>query len=377
MSCRPESGQGPSLSAFKPDLRFGSNAIRLTFREWIFVATVCLVGFLFAPRLWERIERFEPEADYRIPYELSQDYWLFRRHSRMAGAQRKVLVVGDSVVWGQYVTKDQTLTHYLNEQAGEPRFANLGFDGGHPVALAGLLEHYGQDIAGQRVLLHCNLLWTASKKHDLQTDRAFAFNHPNLAPQFSPRIPCYAEPYTRRVGIAIERGVPFFAWASHIRIASFDQRDLPAWTLSHPYANPVAVMRQGLAPREDRLLHEPVSWTERGIQKQAFEWVGLGTSLQWRFFREAVATLQRRGNQVFVLVGPFNEHMLKEDSLAVYRERKEAVAAWLRDNHIPHLVPPPLPSELYADASHPLAEGYARLAKWLLDEPAFARFNAR
>jgi hypothetical protein len=30
---------------------------------------------------------------------------------------------------------------------------------------------------------------------------------------------------------------------------------------------------------------------------------------------------------------------------------------------LPHAIPGPLPSELYADASHPLREGYAQLAR--------------
>jgi len=40
--------------------------------------------------------------------------------------------------------------------------------------------------------------------------------------------------------------------------------------------------------------------------------------------------------------------------------------------HIPHYVPPALPSELYADASHPNAAGYRLLAQWLWDSDSFA-----
>jgi len=76
---------------------------------------------------------------------------------------------------------------------------------------------------------------------------------------------------------------------------------------------------------------------------------------------------------VFVLVGPFNEHTLDEASAEVYAKIKEQIGAWLRENGVPHLVAEPLPSALYADTSHPLAEGYALLARQLLDEPAFQR----
>jgi hypothetical protein len=87
--------------------------------------------------------------------------------------------------------------------------------------------------------------------------------------------------------------------------------------------------------------------------------------------------LRARGNKVFVLLGPFNEHMLNDESLKVYAERKRAVAAWLEAHQVPHLVPPPLPTELCADASHPLAEGYRLLARQLWANADFARFAGK
>jgi len=68
----------------------------------------------------------------------------------------------------------------------------------------------------------------------------------------------------------------------------------------------------------------------------------LDDSLQWQFFRRTVELLRQRGNQVFVLVGPFNEHMLTEGGLRTYLKRKEEVAAWLLQERIPHFIPPAL-----------------------------------
>ena len=34
---------------------------------------------LLTPWLWERLERFDTGPDYRIPYQLSKDYWLYGR----------------------------------------------------------------------------------------------------------------------------------------------------------------------------------------------------------------------------------------------------------------------------------------------------------
>jgi hypothetical protein len=348
--------------------------VRLSSRQWIAVALIVLVTFALAPSVWQRAEPLPAGADERIPYDLSNDYWLFGRYAAQAGERGDTLLVGDSVIWGEYVTKHETLSHYLNAQPSAARFANLGADGTHPVALAGLIEYYGGDIARRSVVLHCNLLWTASKKHDLQTEKEFRFNHPQLVPQFVPRIPCYGEPYSRRLSIAIEREIPFFAWANHVRLAYFGKGDLPAWTMEHPYGDPMAALRPNMDRPEGSPAHEPISWTARGIEKQSLAWVDLDTSLQWRYFRRTVELLRARGNRVFVVVGPFNEHMLEEKSRETYGDRRRAVEAWLEGQGIPHFAPALLPSELYADASHPLAGGYAQLAQQLLANEAFVRF---
>jgi hypothetical protein len=74
---------------------------------------------------------------------------------------------------------------------------------------------------------------------------------------------------------------------------------------------------------------------------------------------------------VFVLVGPFNEHMLEGDSRQVYDGMKRGFETWLRQNDVPYCMPQALPSDLYSDASHPLVEGYALLAGQLFENEAF------
>jgi len=64
-------------------------------------------------------------------------------------------------------------------------------------------------------------------------------NHPRLLPQLSPRIACYRETASDRLGILVEHNVPLLSWANHLRIAYFDNRDLPRWTIEHPGSNPV------------------------------------------------------------------------------------------------------------------------------------------
>jgi hypothetical protein len=354
-----------------------SHALRLSGRDWAIVALALLALIGFGPVLWARVEAFAPGNDYRMPYELSSDYWLYGRYGRQFCSQEKILVVGDSVVWGHYVPPEQTLTHYLNEFSGTGRFANFGLDGTHPAALEGLLRYYGPALCGRTILLHLNPLWMSSEKHDLQTDKEFHFNHPELVSQFVVDIPCYKASFSKRLRIAVRRTIPFSNWVAHLRTTYYGSTDLQTWTLEHPYDCPFAPLTRGLP--ELGGIPEPSggTWVERGARKQDLAWVEFDSSLQWRFFQRTVRLLQKQANNVFVLVGPFNEHMLNESDAAAYHTIKTRLDAWFRENEIPCFVPDPLPAEHYVDASHPIGAGYALLARQLLEQPAFPHLTGR
>jgi len=349
--------------------------LRLSSREWGVVCVVVGGVLLAVPALWDRAEPFTPSVDHRTPYELSEDYWLYARLVQHPANRSKILVIGDSVIWGQYVSPDQTLTHYLNACAGEDRFSNLALNGTHPAALAGLIEHYCSGVSDRRVLLHCNPLWIGSPKHDLQdTEGQVNFNHPHLVAQFVPWIPSYRATVRERISVVAERRFPHNRWARHLRITYFGNMDVPRWTVEHPRENPFAsigleIPSPGAGPRR-----RPVSWRSAGVPRTDLPWVDLDKSLQWRSFRRSLDVLMKRRNRVFVCVGPLNEHMLTERSQARYAAVKRGIEGWLRDNDIAHFAPALLPSDLYADLSHPLSEGYARLARELYQNESFASF---
>ncbi len=374
-----------------------SHVVRLSGRQWLLVAVVLLAVVGLGPTVWNYFEGFTPDSDYRLPYDLSSDYWLWRRHCSQACEQGKILVVGDSVIWGHYVPPNESLAHYLNELSQKrghstfsptgdpleqgnrkkvecplfPTFANLGLDGTHPAALAGLLKYYGAGLSGRTVVLHFNPLWLSSTKHDLQTDKEFRFNHAELVSQFAVKIPCYKASTTQRLQIVARRSLPFANWISHLRAVHYGGKDLPAWTLEHPYDCPVMPVTHGLPQPSG--IPEPSggTWVEKGARKQSLSWVTLDSSLQWQFFRQAVEYLRQHGNKVFVLVGPFNEHMLNDADAATYNQIKVQVAIWFQQNRVPYFVPEALPAAHYVDASHPIGAGYALLARQLLEQPAF------
>ena len=102
----------------EPDAIALSNGIRLTGRQWLGLGLFAVVILVFAPALWRRTEKFALEPDYRIPHDLSNDYWLYERFAGLAADHDDTLLIGDSVVWGEYVNRQETLSHYLNELAG-------------------------------------------------------------------------------------------------------------------------------------------------------------------------------------------------------------------------------------------------------------------
>ncbi|MCB1129042.1 MAG: SGNH/GDSL hydrolase family protein, partial [Verrucomicrobiae bacterium] len=240
--------------------------------------------------------------------------------------------------------------------------------------------------------LHCNLLWMTSPKADLHTPKEERFNHAALVPQFVPRIPCYRADLNERLGLVVERNLPFAQWANHLQIAYFGQRNILDWTLQEDGGNPPHLpnaFRNPLAqitlavPDEpaddpdrgpDSARHKPWSTTGKGSTR--FDWVAADDSLQWAAFRRLVTLLRSRGNEVFVVVGPFNEHLMASENLPAFRQLRSAIEEWLTANDVPHVLPPALPSLLYADASHPLTEGYALLARNLVATPALRTWLA-
>ena len=350
---------------------FSSNSVRLLWKDWVAVMAILLGIFYLLPKCWPALEKFGSLPDYRLPHELSNNYWLFTRWSRYASSRYPVLIIGDSVIWGHYVKREHTLSHYLNEQAGENIFANMGVDGIHPAAMLGLIKYYGKDISNRGVILHLNPLWMSSKKADLQGEEEFRFNHPRLVPQLIPNLAAYRPSFAEKISVVAERSLPFFSWINHIRMVYFENMSIQNWSIQNPYKNPLSAITLRIPLPENRPQGRPVSWVEKGIRRADFPWLQIEKSFQWGSFKRVIEILNSRNNKVFVLLGPFNSHILTEESLNRYNIMKDGMETWLKENEISFYLAPALPSELYADASHPLKEGYAIIAEVLLENESF------
>jgi hypothetical protein len=329
---------------------YSSNAVRLSIREWAALSIALVAVAAFAGDVWRGIEPLSVGPDGRVPYAFSEDYWLVERlcdtHLRQAtrSGSAPALVFGDSVIWGQYVNGDRTLTSHMNRLAGAARFVNMGLDGAHPLALRGLLEHACPLPAGAEVVVHLNLLWLSSPQSDLQVGRDGRLNHSRLLPQFAGRPPAYAAPISERLGVVVSRTIPALEWSRHLQMAYFDDRDLT---------------RRAIAPA-------PAPSPAPGAPPRNLPWVALEASLQWRAFTELVSDLAGCGVRVTAIVGPLNEHLLSEADVHTYRALVTGATRWLQARGIPWHAPDALPAELYADLSHPVAAGYELLARRLL-----------
>ncbi len=358
----------------KDSFIFSSNSIRLSWKNWL-VVIVILAGILYLlPHVWLRLEKFDPSTGYRVPYILSDDYYMFKRWSKHACSKYPIVIVGDSVVWGQYVAMDRTLSHYLNERAGEDMFANMGVDGTHPAAILGLVKYYGKAVSNKGVILHLNPLWMSSKRHDLSGEEEFRFNHPRLVPQFIGKPACYRPSLSQRIGVALERDVSLFSWTSHIKTNYFENMDLQNWTIQNPYKNPLKAVTLKIPTPENMPKSNPVTWSKRGMKKQNFPWVAVEESFQWDSFKKAIEILKARNNRVFVIIGPFNPYILTDESLSRYNDMKDKIKGWLKEEGISYRSLSDLPGEYYADASHPLKEGYAMIAEELFETESFRKW---
>src|SRR5262249_36987168 len=148
----------------------------------------------------------------------------------------------------------------------------------------------------------------------------------------------------------------------------FEQKSIPDWTLKEDGSDPPNrpnALRSPLAQILLRVPGEPADdpqrgvasprhkpWNSAGAAPSHFDWVGLDESLQWKAFQRTIKLLQDRGNDIFVLVGPFNEHMIAEEQRPIYRAMNDAVIRWLTSEKVRVVAPVLLPSGLYADASH-------------------------
>lgn len=351
-------------------------ALSLSLREWLLVALVVTSLLGAAPHLPIRAEAPVIERDYRIPYALSTRYDLYRRYTALAVAQFPVLLIGDSVIWGQTTLRHDTLSHHLNELVKQPRFANAGLDGMHPAALAELLDYHAPAVANTRVVLQFDPLWLMLSGSSQDVQIGGVHNRPDLIPRLAAH---FTGPFKEAASLTwsqVTKNLPLKGWGERLADTRLDYL---AWSLDHPYESPLRAITSPLPPSEDSHHQVLTPWNATSSTRQYSRWSVLDGDPQWGSFLRILNLMERRNNRVLVVLGPMNEHMMDAPTLRIYGRLRTKMVEQLQARGTRVFVPTLLPSGHFADICHPLGIGYAEIAKemlqkestWLLglDEP--------
>ena len=349
-----------------------SNGLVLKPKELaVTVAAVLLLTLAVLPYCWQKFRRAQIPRGFRLSEKLRDDYYGYRMVARAVCAKYPAVFLGDSVIWGMYVGNENTLPELLNARFGRDEIGNLAVDGLHPVAMEKLLGAHGGDITGKRVYLYWNPLWMNTPLYDLSGEEKFSINHPRLLPQFDRSFGSYRAGVGERWSAFLEQSVAFCAWLRHFRAVHCGNRDI----------------KKVIAAGDELSEYDPakklvrvrgaLSWKVKRIPVQDWPWVATKDSRQYAAFRRVIALLQKRGNHVTVVLGTVNPHMQTPESLARYRKLRAEVKTDLQKSKVAVIDLPELESREYADASHPLADGYRKLADFMVKQLDPERSNTK
>jgi len=234
----------------------------------------------------------------------------------------------------------------------------------------GLIENFSADLKNKKIIVGFNLLWISSLKHDLSGEPETNINHKKLLPQIYPKIPAYNPDTEDRLSAIISRTAPF-TWIEHIKMQCFKENNFYLWTMEHPHNSII-----------DYFAGSSVDYTPPSVMRsdpnsQNIDWVEIEKSIQWRFMLRTVDRLKKNGNDIIVLITPFNTYMLTAQS----RERYYSIVSRIRKDlsiiDIDSIAPEIHEKKFFADSSHFTAEGYKTIAESLLANDEFMRFIER
>jgi hypothetical protein len=308
-------------------------------------------------------------GNYRIPYSMGYDYFLYGMYAKHVSSMDAVPVIGDSVIWGHYTDGDHTLSANLNRVYAKKRFMNMGLDGIHPAAMKGLVEMNSSYFKNRKIIAGINLLWMSSPRHDLTGPVNSETNHKLLLPQYGHLIPSYAPSFEERLSAVINRSVTFFLWTDHLKLNSFADKSFYLWTMQNPRRN----IRDYFTRTKDKF-NPPDSIAPEKMQEQNIAWVDTDKSLQWKYMLDTLVFLRINGCRVAAVVTPFNTYMMDEESRKKYFTILAEMEKALRSKGIIPVMPVKPGRKYFADSSHPTAEGYTLIVKDLVQNREFIKF---
>ncbi|HPJ34308.1 MAG TPA: hypothetical protein PK358_05695 [Spirochaetota bacterium] len=335
----------------------------------LYTAAAGIILCVALPFVFPFTEEESFTSDYRLPYYLGEDYFLYKKYVEEISSYNTIPVIGDSVIWGHYTSGRDTLTAHLNRMSDGSEFTNLGIDGIHPAVMYGLVEKYCRSLRDKKIIIGINLLWMSSKRHDLTGKINREINHMALLPQFTGRIPSYSPSFEERLSFTIKRNTPFLLWGEHIKLTRFRSSSLYRWSMDNPAANPALFLQP-----QKKSYELPVPMDPEKFPKQDVRWVAADSSLQWEFTLKTLELLRDRGNKVLAVITPFNRYMLSEQSASIQKQLVIKMEEELSREGITAVIPEIPAKDEFADSSHPTGEGYRTIAEDLLNNREFTDF---
>lgn len=342
----------------------------LSVRGWSGVLVVFVLVVIGLPRAWVAVESFDPELNWRQPTRVAEDYWQIHRWLRAAERKESIVILGDSVVWGEFAKPNETLAAHLSMINGENEFANLGVQGLYPVALLGLLKI---EAPRSPPLLLFNPIWMTSARRDLSllaSEReTVSVNHQALLPQWIGSPVSYRATLEERLSRWGLQQSQLRRWSNHLSYEHLDGQDLPTWLRAHPSRFPWQASDGIVLGPED----EPGQPIRRRLIPEnsiSYEWVEPDDSLQYQAFLKCVELLSQHGKPPCVLLASLSSSGRTPECL----NSESQIAQRLRDDLEQRqiaVVNLKASSEVMADASHPTPDGYRAWAETIQHESAF------
>lgn len=359
-----------------------SNSLILGGREWLLVLGIFTVISLVVYNGFNRWERIPVEPDFRSTcWEARMsDYYAYSQWANYAREHYKILLLGDSVIWGQEVPNNETISHFLNQQLGSEKVANLGIDGLTLAALDGILANYGSGFRDTNAIVELNPLWMSSPKRDMREKGTF--HHPRLVPQFDSRIK-YFKDFNERLGYVIEHHLKVPPFVRHLMVNYYDNKSVANWLLESPYRNPLSAITFQGPPMMKEKQGLGTGWEGRIKNKDKFKpindpFLQPEESVMFEHFIKALDKLKKNNVNAMILLGPYNTYNLTPESkqklFVMIGEIKKILDA--RNVTYFDSTNDLLPSDAYADQCHALAVGHAQLAEAMVKDPKVQQWLA-
>ncbi len=359
-----------------------SNTVFLNGREWLIVLGVFIAISLVVYNGFNRWERIPVETDFRSTcWEARMsDYYAYSQWANYARDHYKILLIGDSVIWGQEVPNNETVSHFINQQLGKEEVANLGIDGLTLAALDGMVANYGSAFRNTNAIVELNPLWMSSPKRDMREKGNF--HHPRLVPQFDPRIK-YFKDFNERLGYVIEHHLKVPPFVRHLMVNYYDNKSVANWLLENPYRNPLsAITFQGPSMMKEKQ-GLGTDWASREKDPAKIElrddpFLNPDESVMFEHFLRALDKLKKHNVNAMVLLGPFNTYNLNPESRQKLFTMIGQIKQILDKRGVTYFdaTCDLLPSTAYADQCHALASGHAQLAEAMVKDPKVQRWLA-